>query len=326
MSALNCPACGHEAPHAVRRFSIADQHALLAPEDAELQRRLTAAALDASLEYELHRCPECGLEFVAPLRAPTPEWYRLLYSTRDLYPKKRWEFDQVLSHVGSDEPILEIGCGAGAFLDCCRRRGLSASGLDFSAGAVSQCRSRGLDASTLDLSFAPASNGATRFRHIVGFHVLEHLERPGALFDYAACCALPEARLWLSVPSDRNPGRFFDQRDPLDEPPHHMTRWTAAALEQLGVRHGWRLHEILYQPMPLRVAVWWISVCSHAYQSWKEAGRFRHRWAERGFRAAQSPLAALRRLTSLRFLSGHAMLAQFDPLPGPRPSGPTGNL
>jgi SAM-dependent methyltransferase len=271
------------------------------------------------------RCRHCGLEFSSPLRAPSGDWYRLAYQALDLYPAQRWEFDAVLRQVRVGDALLELGCGAGALLEKCRQRGLAAAGVDFSADAVRLCRERGLRACQLDLAGAVETPGFERVAHIAGFHVLEHLDRPGALFQLARRHALPAAHLWLSVPSERRPSRSFGQRDFLDEPPHHLTRWNPASCAALGARHGWRLVQVLYEPMTLRVALWWISVSSPAYARWKAARRFRNRWIERAFRAAFCPFAVLQRLTVRRHLSGHSMLAHFVLEAGQPVAGGDGN-
>jgi len=311
MSASACPACGLSGVELIARHNLAEQHALLAPADATLQQELAAIAALAATEYVMLQCLHCGLEFSSPMRTPPSEWYRLAYAALNLYPAHRWEFDEVLRHVRQGESLLEIGCGTGVFLEKCRRHGVEAAGLDFSAYAVEVCRSRGLRASRVDLANQPDLGAIERVAHIAGFHVIEHLERPAALFQYARVHAQPGSHLWLSVPSNLRAVRWFGQRDCLDEPPHHMTRWNAAALAEIGARHSWRMIELQYEPLTLRAAVWWISVCSPVYLRWKAAQRFRSRWVERSFRTLLLPYAILRRLTTLRHLSGHSMLAQF---------------
>lgn len=311
MSAPSCPACGRGAAEPIERFTVADQHALYAPADEGLRQRLTAAAAAAALEYQMLRCRHCGLEFTSPLRAPSSDWYRLAYDVLDIYAADRWEFDEVLRHANPGEDLVEVGCGSGAFLEKCRQRGLTASGVDFSAEAIQLCLERGLRARQLDLAAGPGGEDGAKVAHVVGFHVLEHLDLPDALFQHARRFALPSCHLWLSVPSDRRSIRWFRLRDFLDQPPHHMTRWTPAAFAAISARNGWRLAQVLYEPMTPRVAVWWISVSSRAYARWKAAGRFRNKWIERGFRAAFFPVALAQRLTTLRHLSGHSMLAHF---------------
>ena len=322
MSASACPACGRGAAALIERLDVAAQHAFYAPADPALQQRLTAAAAPSALQYAMLRCSHCGLEFSSPLRAPSGDWYRLVYQTLDLYPAARWEFDAVLPAVQPGQRLLEIGCGSGAFLEQCRLRGLDASGVDFSAHAIELCLARGLRARQLDLAAPPGADLPERVSHIAAFHVLEHLDRPQALFEYARCLALPVSHLWLSMPSDRRPSRRFGQSEFLDQPPHHMTRWTPAALAAIGARHLWRLAEVRYEPLAMPLAVRWITILSPSYRRWEAAGRLRNRSVERGFRALIIPFACLRWLAFRPPLSGHSMLAHFILEAGP--SNPDG--
>jgi trans-aconitate methyltransferase len=228
-----------------------------------------------------------------------------------LYPEARWEFEEVARRIPETERIFEFGCGSGAFLTCCKERGLSASGMDFSTDAIAHCLANGLSAQRLDLNEAITMTDADRYGQMAAFHFLEHLDHPSCLFELAAARALPAAHLWISVPGDRRPTRLYGVRDFLDQPPHHMSRWNPEAFRQIGQRSGWQLVETLYQPMPLQAAVWSISFHSAGYQRWKRAGRFQNRLVEKGFRAAAFPAALLRRVTTDRNLSGFSMLAHF---------------
>jgi hypothetical protein len=188
---------------------------------------------------------------------------------------------------------------------------VSALGVDFSQDAVENCHKLGLSAKQVDLNESIANSDAAHFHQMVAFHVLEHLDRPSVLFESAEVRAEAEAHFWVSVPGDRRSSRYFNDRDFLDQPPHHMSRWSPGAFEEIGKRFGWRLAEILYEPIGLRSSVWSITVYSPGYRRWKEAGRFQNRWIERGFRTAMMPIALLRRLSVDRRITGFSMLAHF---------------
>jgi 2-polyprenyl-3-methyl-5-hydroxy-6-metoxy-1,4-benzoquinol methylase len=76
------------------------------------------------------------------------------------------------------QPVLDLGCGRGAFLEMLRERGVDARGIDIDPHAVAIARSRGLDVSEGDLlealrAWPDASLGA-----VVSFQVVEHLPLP----------------------------------------------------------------------------------------------------------------------------------------------------
>lgn len=311
MSELVCPACGRTGFDLCESVDVREQHKLYAPDDLQAQENLNSAAAETSLTYQMHRCRNCRLEFGQPLSAPNSTWYHYAYRALTLYPHSRWEFHEVIRHIQPNQTIFEFGCGSGSFLICCKEQGVAASGIDFSQDAVDHCRTLGLSAEQVDLNENPAGADAERFPHMVAFHVLEHLDRPSILFESAAARATPGAHFWISVPSDRRPTRYYKTRDFLDQPPHHMSRWTPEAFEEIGKRFGWRLAETLYEPISLRSAVWSISVFSTGYRRWKEAGRFQNPGLEKFYRAASMPTALLRRVTVDQRISGFSMLAHF---------------
>jgi SAM-dependent methyltransferase len=309
MSQPVCPACGNNAFESREPVSVADQHTLYAPDDELTQRALTAAASEAALHYQMLCCTRCGLEFCDPMTAPSAEWYRLAYRTLNLFSLDRWEFDEILSHIPQGASVFDLGCGTGIFLDRCRKRGRAGSGVDFSEDAVAGCIAKGLDVRRMDLN-APATNSGP-VAHIAALHFLEHIERPAVLFEHAAAKAEPSAHLWISVPSDRRPTRRFGNRDYLDQPPHHMTRWTPEAFRLAGRPHGWRLVETLYEPLSFQAALWSITAYSPRYKEWDSAGRFRNRLVEKAYRVLVLPATLVRYLRRERRLSGFSMLAHF---------------
>ncbi len=78
--------------------------------------------------------------------------------------------------AGSEEqPVLDIGCGRGEWLELLRDEGLVGRGVDLNDTLAHQCRERGLAVETGDAiahlrSLPEASLGA-----VTGFHIIEHL-------------------------------------------------------------------------------------------------------------------------------------------------------
>lgn len=107
---------------------------------------------------------------------------------------------------GSQDPILDLGCGRGEWLAVLRREGLCASGVDSDASMLEQARSRGASVVQGDLlSFieaaAPASYGA-----ITAFQVVEHLplEVLMRLFAASARALRPGGVLIFETPNPEN--------------------------------------------------------------------------------------------------------------------------
>jgi hypothetical protein len=312
---IACPACHSLSRQALESVDVAEQHVFYAPADEPAQRTLTEAAVASALDYQMFRCNQCGLEFCSPLKAPTSNWYAIAYPllerSQGEHQSHRWEFDEVIRHLRPGQSLFEIGCGPGDFLDQCRASGIEAQGLDFMDEAVRRCHERGLKVRHERLGDAPLTSVADHFDHICAFQVIEHLENPAMLFESASRLAGRRCDLWLSVPSNLRSSRRFGQKDFLDQPPHHMSRWTPDAFSALGSKAGWKLAEMIYEPIALRTAVWLISTASAAYNRKKSAGRLAPPWRERAFRAALLPYALAKRVTTERQMSGFSMIAHF---------------
>src|SRR5262249_36463927 len=125
-----------------------------------------------------------------------------------------------------------------------------ATGADFSRSAVEACRASGLEAKVVDLSGGPAAAETSgHLNVIVAFQVLEHLDQAASLMTFARQWAAPNATLWVAIPSDRRPSRFYGERDYLDQPPHHMTRWTEPALAAIANGTGWEMVRVIHEPI-----------------------------------------------------------------------------
>lgn len=105
-------------------------------------------------------------------------------------------------------PILEIGCGVGGFLNCCRELGYSdVHGIDISADQVEFCRSSGFpNVEHADaLTYLRSENH--QYHVVVMSDVLEHIERGEVLPTLSAVLESlePGGRLILRVPNLSNP-------------------------------------------------------------------------------------------------------------------------
>ena len=313
---LRCPACGAAAGDVGERLPVDAQHAAYFPDDPALCQALSRELASVTDAYALVKCAACGLTFAAPMASPGGRWYDLAYGGLDVKGEYRWEYDVVLGAATKDDRVFELGCGGGVFLRACRKRGIEARGTDFSQRAVDACRTAGLNATVADEAAALRVDGPPAT--VVGaFHVLEHLPQPEDVFRQAAAVSGPSATLWVSVPSDRRFARVHGQREPLDEPPHHLTQWTEAAFTAIAERCGWRLESVQREPFSWRAALWSSTSRWRVYKGLANQGWLRRPVVERSLRALLYPAAFLRILTDSRraSTSGFSMLARFRRVP-----------
>lgn len=117
---------------------------------------------------------------------------------------------QFAEYLPSDRraPILEIGCGVGGFLICCRDLGYSeVHGIDISADQVEFCRNSGFPNVERADALAYLRSNGREYRAIVMSDVLEHVKRAEVLPTLVAARERlhPGGRLIVRVPNLSNP-------------------------------------------------------------------------------------------------------------------------
>ena len=254
-----CPACHAERAERLYRVDAAQaaQHYVLREADPDRHAALRAhiAALWGQPTCDVVRCRACGFGFASPYVAGDARFYTLAYE-RTGYPVWKWEFARTLRALGEadlppDVSLLEVGAGDGAFLRrvvpgrVAPERALATEFSDYGRRAIEALGVRAVAADVRDLE--PASAGAP-FDVICLFQVLEHLDRLDALMAHLNTLAAPDGRLFVGVPSA--PRVAFNEHNGslLDMPPNHVGRWTRAAFEALGARHGWRVEAAEVEP------------------------------------------------------------------------------
>lgn len=212
-------------------------------------------------EYVWRDCPFCGAAFCEPFKSPGPEYYS---HQEDMYPHAAEtgtdpmsrEYDRALARLGRmPRPLrlLDVGCGGGGFLRRARALGIDAVGLDFNKARV-EAVNAALGAGAAECAgledYARGKTGT--FDAVTMFQVLEHLDRPGPWIDAARSLLKSGGILIMGTP---NRERTFEHakgpRAALDNPPHHLSRWSKRALTAFLIKHGFEITEIGDLPMPI---------------------------------------------------------------------------
>jgi SAM-dependent methyltransferase len=189
-------------------------------------------------------CNECGLRFFAPLHPGTERFYQQLMRAIP-YVSNRWEFDRVAAKISAGQSVLDLGCGDGLFLEKVESRAGRVVGVDLNPDVGSRWTGSRIEIHSMRFqAFAEAEPGA--FDVVCAFHVAEHMPDVSALLDPAAACLRPSGRLFISVPNARRRGA--KRLEPLDCPPHHVSRWRLEQLHRLGVEFGLHLHNVYFEP------------------------------------------------------------------------------
>lgn len=241
MEIPKCPVCGADA---------APIESISGP---QIPQQVRASLPDLSFpdfkvgDYSLMECEGCSLVFADPMEPGDNHFYSWICSSRIYYPSTRWEWDPLVGKILAMDraKVLDVGCGSGLFLETLLRSGIDGLGVDPTEESVAACRARGIEAQQLSIQ-EMVDSPLGQFNVITLFHVLEHVADPLNAVKVLKRSLSPGGILAVSVPY--SPMSFeTDWRDPLNRPPHHLSRWNERSLKALATAAGMSA-EILVQP------------------------------------------------------------------------------
>ncbi|MDB4948967.1 MAG: Methyltransferase type 12, partial [Gemmatimonadetes bacterium] len=245
-TAAACPLCGSTAAAPVERIPYAAVWEALSTvwgaRFSEGVVRRHSPARDAVLV----ECGGCGLRHFAGAVAGDAEFYAELSGSSDYYVPGKWEFGVVRDRLAAGRDVLDVGCGDGDFLRVVAGTAARAVGIDTNPDAVARGAARGLDVRLAELDAFAAAHPA-EFDLVCSFHVLEHLPSVRGFVASMLACLRPGGSLVVSVPN-RLRARPAPGLEPLDCPPHHMSRWHPRQFAEMASSFGLELVRVDAQP------------------------------------------------------------------------------
>jgi 2-polyprenyl-3-methyl-5-hydroxy-6-metoxy-1,4-benzoquinol methylase len=193
-----------------------------------------------STDYKIRKCNNCSLEFADPMMAGSDHFYEWITAQSKYYPSFRQEYNIVHSLVTATNghgprKLIDIGCGSGDFLEMFKgNKNVTAFGMDTTESSVRICREKGLQVECCYLEdVVERKDSLASFDFVTAFHVLEHVPHPLQFVSEMKTILKPDGNIFLSTPY--SPMSFeTDWFDPLNHPPHHMTRWNEKAYRKLA--------------------------------------------------------------------------------------------
>jgi SAM-dependent methyltransferase len=207
----------------------------------------------------LSRCRSCGLRSFDPALAGSGEMYAQLQRFDWYYLSQKWEHDVAIQDMRLGARILEIGCGRGDFLARTKHEiQADCMGIELNPKALNEARGRGLSVCAQSLDEI-RSRRAGEFEVVCGFQVLEHVPGPHDFITICMDLLKPGGRLLLSVPNDDGFLRFA-RSEPLNQPPHHVSRWPSTTLERIPDYFPVHLERLLCEPLALYHLGWYVDI------------------------------------------------------------------
>jgi len=277
-SVSNCPVCGAGARELLYE-RLSDQVFFCAPgmwnmyrcelcASVYLNPRPTQETIGLAYQHYFTHYEAPGfsdLNFQKKIRLILANGYRnYRFGTRDfpasmlgilavsLMPNGRALLDAGMRHLpkkGTNNRLLDVGCGNGTFLLRARSAGWEVVGVDFDRMAIKMALSQGLDARLGGVEVIESTG--ERFDVITLSHVIEHVHYPVEVLKACYRLLKPGGILWLETPNIASEGhRLFGASWRGLEPPRHLVLFTLESMRNAIKCAGFsNLKVHLYRPL-----------------------------------------------------------------------------
>lgn len=139
--------------------------------------------------------------------------------------------------------LLDVGFGAGSFLEAAARAGWKPFGVEVSRSAVEGVRGRGFEVFCGEFEGAAYPDG--HFDVVIVSEVLEHVPDPRALLRESARVLRPGGLLWATTPHGRGlSARLLGLEWSNVCPPEHLHLFSVASVRRLLAEAGFRQVEV----------------------------------------------------------------------------------
>ena len=194
----------------------------------------------------LYQCPFCTFKQFYPVIAGSSSFYHDITKSQ-YYIKEKWEFYRAIKEIKKIQPktVLDVGCGAGAFLIQLKKSlpGAVLYGFDHNKSVHSKL-------SQHNINYFPSLKATDlKFDVICSFQVVEHIADPFEWLGFLSNLLKPNGFIVLTVPDNAGPVRFFPHS--LTElPPHHLTRWNKKSISIFLEQRGFHQLTTKVEPLP----------------------------------------------------------------------------
>ena len=201
-------------------------------------------------DFQLLACRSCDTLYTAhlPKTNQSQDYYDSYYTSENLTVSAF--IDKHLDGiVATFEPyrknnrLLDVGCGAGTFLEASARAGWDAFGVEVSRTAAEHVRGRGFEVFCGELEKAGYPD--EHFDVLILSEVLEHVPDPRALLEASARVLRSGGLLWATTPHGRGiSARLLGLGWSTVCPPEHLQLFSVSSIMDLLTSGGFRQIEL----------------------------------------------------------------------------------
>jgi 2-polyprenyl-3-methyl-5-hydroxy-6-metoxy-1,4-benzoquinol methylase len=215
-------------------------------------------------EVGYYYCNESDLRFFSPAVVGSAAFYGKLQHYEWYYLQDKNEYEYAGQYVKQSDCVLDIGCGKGDFRQRIPTRRYI--GLEMNQAAIVEGEKKGIQIINESVRQHSQKN-AGKYEIVCAFQVLEHVSNVRAFVGAAALCVKPGGLLILSVPSYDSFGKYATNFS-LDLPPHHVSRWSDKALQNIANIFSLAVVEIWHESLQLLHKQFYAqTIASHALRS-----------------------------------------------------------
>lgn len=200
-------------------------------------------------EICLYECNQTKLKFFVPFDvAGSNNLYEKLQKNDWYYMPHKWEHDIAIQDLKGCQKVLEIGCGRGDFVRrLCQDLKLFAQGIELNTTAAAYAQTKNIPVSNINL-YELINEQKSYFDAICTFQVLEHISEPKKFIEAMIKLLRPGGKLIMAVPNSESFPKYSDSVL-LDQPPHHMTKWSLKTFKSLESIFDLKLQRIKFEPL-----------------------------------------------------------------------------
>ncbi|HEV2884103.1 MAG TPA: class I SAM-dependent methyltransferase [Pyrinomonadaceae bacterium] len=194
-------------------------------------------------DFELMTCEACATLYTAYAPGGSQSHDYDAYYTADnltvpeFIDRRLDEIVTTFEEYRKNNRILDVGCGAGSFLEAAARNNWEAFGVEVSSTASEHIRNRGYDVFCGELQNAGYPDG--HFDVVIASEVLEHVPNPRAMLEEISRVLRPGGLLWATTPHGRGvSGRVLGLGWSTVCPPEHLQLFSVASISRLLTETG----------------------------------------------------------------------------------------